>query len=359
MYEWLNEIVTIIHKNKNSTINEADTRDRLVRPFFNALGWDFASTDVVAEDANNTGDRPDYLFKYNDEPKFYLEIKRLNDILDKKTVIDKIKKYIAMSETVQLLIITNGAKYQIYYSRPEGDHKSKLLTAFDLREIADDSDRHTLLELLKYDSFKDDRLMKYAQTVYNNTAVANALQSILNETQEKSNSKFISTINKKINAILGHGFDSQNIIDALEYIDISVNSLPTESNEDITDNDTNALKGGYTDKLITGQWPETKMLYDELLKAVKILPDNIEQTKQWFNIKINNAFIMSITPYKKHLWLAFNDDYDNLSSEEQQYCRDMTDVGHSGNGNIRYRIATNSDITRIIPVIRRIIERHT
>ena len=91
---------------------------------------------------------------------------------------------------MRFLIITNGAKYQIYYSRLEGDHKSKLLTAFDLREIADDSDRHTLLELLKYDSFKDDRLKKYANTVYNNTAVASRSDEnqkkldILNETKE-------------------------------------------------------------------------------------------------------------------------------------------------------------------------------
>ena len=75
---------------------------RLVRPFFGELGWDYTSTDVVAEDANNTGDRPDYLFKYNDEPKFYLEIKRLNDTLDEKTVNDKIQKYITTSNNAFL-----------------------------------------------------------------------------------------------------------------------------------------------------------------------------------------------------------------------------------------------------------------
>ena len=63
--------------------------------------------------------------------------------------------------------------------------------------------------------------------------------------KQKSTNQIVNlsdTINEKIKARLGHRFGPQDIIEALKNIDISVNHLPTESNEDIIDNDLSSRK---------------------------------------------------------------------------------------------------------------------
>jgi predicted type IV restriction endonuclease len=62
--EDINRVVQKLQFLNNS--NEEDTRNYVIIPFFQSLGWDFTDPfSVKAEDADDTGKRPDYGFYVN------------------------------------------------------------------------------------------------------------------------------------------------------------------------------------------------------------------------------------------------------------------------------------------------------
>lgn len=123
----LEKIITSIKKLKSQNVNEAQTKDWLIRPFFEALGWDFSNPEeVVPEDDDSAGKRTDYCFHVNGEAKLLVEAKPLsNSLADNKMIIEKLN-YCA-NRGISLLIITNGDTYKIYYSELKGIGKDKLL----------------------------------------------------------------------------------------------------------------------------------------------------------------------------------------------------------------------------------------
>ena len=66
----LERIITSIKKLKSRNINEAQTKDWLIRPFFELLGWDFSNPEeVVPEDDDSDGKELTIVFIYNKTPK--------------------------------------------------------------------------------------------------------------------------------------------------------------------------------------------------------------------------------------------------------------------------------------------------
>ena len=199
---------------KNKSIDEAKTRDWLVKPFFEALGWDCSSEDFSPEDANIHGQRPDYKCNYNGEAKFLLEIKHLGHRLDEKTIRGKVNDYIGDSK-IPILIITDGKRYQMYYSKLEGSAESRLFKEIVLSVELNIND----LNILKYQNFKNDNpLLDLAQSVYNNQLIEDALRSLCS----KPTKPFINCLNQKITLEIGHNFPEDQMQEILQNVKISV-----------------------------------------------------------------------------------------------------------------------------------------
>lgn len=88
----LEKIIASIIKLKSQNVNEAQTKDWLIRPFFETLGWDFSNPEeVVPEDDDSAGKRTDYCFYVNGEAKLLVEAKPLsNQLADNKMIIEKL-----------------------------------------------------------------------------------------------------------------------------------------------------------------------------------------------------------------------------------------------------------------------------
>ena len=106
----LEKLIVAIKKLKSQNINEAQTKDWLIRPFFEYLGWDFSSPEeVVPEDDDSTGKRTDYCFYINETPKLLVEAKALsNSLVDNKMIIEKLN-YCA-NRNIPLLITNQWLK---------------------------------------------------------------------------------------------------------------------------------------------------------------------------------------------------------------------------------------------------------
>ena len=214
MKRHIDEIIKKIERYKSMSINEAQTRDWLVKPFFEALGWDCGSEDFSPEDANINGQRPDYKCKYNREDKFLLEIKRLGHRLDEKTIRGKVNDYIGDSK-IPILIITDGERYQMYYSQLEGYAESRLFKEIVLSPELNIND----LDILRYQKFQNGNPLRvYAQNIHNNQLVEDALRSLC----DKPTVPFINCLKKKINPKIGHDFPEDKIKEILQEVKIGV-----------------------------------------------------------------------------------------------------------------------------------------
>jgi hypothetical protein len=132
MEENLKKLIEKIDNLKKRNINEAATKDYLIRPFFELLGWDFSNPDeVVPEDSDTAGKRPDYSFYVKGKSKILIEAKPINNQLNDIKMINEKMSY-CLNAQVPFLIITNGILYNVYYSELKGSSQDKLLFDFYL-----------------------------------------------------------------------------------------------------------------------------------------------------------------------------------------------------------------------------------
>jgi adenine-specific DNA-methyltransferase len=98
--------------NEKRDYNEANTANVLIRPLFQALGWDFSDIDEVEAEKTIVKGRVDYVFKVKRVSKFCVEVKSLRHELtddDRKQAISY-----AYNKGVTWAILTNFGQLQVF-----------------------------------------------------------------------------------------------------------------------------------------------------------------------------------------------------------------------------------------------------
>jgi len=108
--------------------NEAQIRQHLIDPFFEALGWDVANKqgyaeaykEVIHEDAVKVGTAtkaPDYSFRIGGVRKFFVEAKKPSvNIKDDPSPAFQLRRY-AWSAKLPLSILTDFEEFAVYDCR--------------------------------------------------------------------------------------------------------------------------------------------------------------------------------------------------------------------------------------------------
>ncbi|MGD0077173.1 MAG: N-6 DNA methylase [Sedimentisphaerales bacterium] len=129
-----------IESYKRQGYNEAGVRSEFIDPFFDALGWDVANKqgiaeaykDVIHEDAIKIGGEtkaPDYCFRIGGTRKFFLEAKKpAIDIGDSEESAYQLRRY-AWSAKLPLSILTNFEKFAVYDCLVRPQHTERANTA--------------------------------------------------------------------------------------------------------------------------------------------------------------------------------------------------------------------------------------
>ena len=145
---------------KRESVNEAQTKEWLIRPFFEKLGWDFTNPETVTpEETDPAGERPDYTLIINGQKKLLIEAKKLGFKINEKDLTKKLNY--CTSANVDFLVVSDGQVYQLYYSKIVGEANAKLLKEIDLLEDHDDD-----FDLLSFESIKKNNLVKYASNIF-------------------------------------------------------------------------------------------------------------------------------------------------------------------------------------------------
>jgi len=137
--------------------NEQQTKDHFIRPFFEALGWDFEE-DVWSE-IEVHGKRADYAFKLNGIPRFYVEAKPLKADLDDQKFANQAINY-AWNKGVNWAVLTDFESLKLYNALAETKRLfDKLVFEISYDQFLADFDR---LWLLSKESFNNNALDEYA-----------------------------------------------------------------------------------------------------------------------------------------------------------------------------------------------------
>lgn len=119
---------------------ERRTRQVLIDPLLNALGWDVSAPSAVYLEHNQM----DYALMSDDNPVAVIEAKPLGNSLDTK-VISQAVTY-ANVNNIPYIVVTNGDRWEMYEVFRSGKLEDKRLMKF---ELSKDSSQDTVLQALR------------------------------------------------------------------------------------------------------------------------------------------------------------------------------------------------------------------
>jgi hypothetical protein len=178
--------------------NEEQTKQSLIIPFINSLGYDTSNplevkAEFVSDYGKKAGTRVDYAILKDNKPIIFIEAKPVNTILSN---YDSQLEFYFNSSTndVKLGILTNGEEYRFFTDLKKSnkmDEKPFIILSFaDLKETD-----LVFLECLKKDSYATDRLSEYAEML----AYASSFREILKDLFTSPNDEFVRLLIKNTN----------------------------------------------------------------------------------------------------------------------------------------------------------------
>jgi len=352
----LEKIIGSIKKLKSQNINEAQTKDWLIRPFFEIYGWDFSNPeDVVPEDDDVAGKRTDYCFYVNEVPKMLVEAKPLsNSLSDNKMIIEKLN-YCA-NRGIPLLILTNGDTYKIYYSELKGIGKDKLLQEFTLSDKFDEE----VIDKLSKKSFENDLLLNYSRNISLFTTIKKATENLF----QSADKKFIRIINESVKEILGHKFGEDDIEAALKQFTLNINTDLHEtvySSDTSEENNDESKNWTIENQFRDGRWNESFEQYKKLRKELKNAKLDFSEnpTKRYISLLVDTKSFCQLCGLKSGLKIWINLDLAELSEEESLRVRDVSKIGHWGMGNVECFVENGSEFDWIVSLINKSYKKLT
>lgn len=94
--------------------------------------------------------------------------------------------------------------------------------------------------------------------------------------------------------------------------------------------------------------PEIEVIYEQLDRKILSLDAGIrkEYKKDYIAYKVDTNFV-DIEPYKGHLKMWLNMPFDAVD-DPQEICKDVTNIGHMGNGDAEIKITGETDINYVL-----------
>jgi hypothetical protein len=115
--EQIRDLIGLLDKNKDHVFTEEATKNAMVMPFLQVLGYNvFDPTEVIPEFTADIGvkkgEKVDYAIAFNNEPAILIEVKSARTFLQPKT-IGQLLRYFGVTKS-KFAILTNGIQYQFF-----------------------------------------------------------------------------------------------------------------------------------------------------------------------------------------------------------------------------------------------------
>lgn len=194
------ELVELINKKKTEIEErrfnkEDETKQGLILPILNGLGWDIFNTNEVNPEYGIDRKEVDYCLKINNKPSVFVEVKKTTENIE--THQKQLLGY-SFSQGIELSILTNGVKWWFYLPMtPNKIFEERIFCKIEITQdkISDIVDN--FIKFLSKERIKTNESLKLAKETYENKLkkqtveetiprVWNGIITELLENQEKS-----------------------------------------------------------------------------------------------------------------------------------------------------------------------------
>lgn len=353
-------------------LKEDNTRRVIIDPLLEVLGWNVRDLDQVqTEYPTIDGKSVDYALKINKKVVLLVEAKALNDPLTDVKAITQVVGY-AANNGIEWCVLTNGVKWKIYRSIEPDEATKKLMFEVDIEEdekegmsVKEIADR---MQRLSFEEIAKGVLDELGERIFTDNKVCKALTSLLSA-PPRSLLKMIGKSLSKSN------LSAQQIKNSLSRIVAEIAweqasaQFPTlktcpegrfsaDSGMDSRAvRKTRAKKGespSNEEHHIAGKSQEAIHLYravDRLCRG--FAPDEIRNRflKKYINYEYQERCFCSMHIYCAGLLVWLRQKYSQLE-DPPAFARDVSNIGHWGNGDLELRITSQADMEEAARCIR-------
>lgn len=186
MNEELSKLISEFKKDKRPlSFDEAATKQAVILRILKSLGWDPFNIDEVYPEYSVGGKRVDYALKFNGKNKVFIEVKKVNEDLEKHQ--EQLLSY-SFQEGVGLAILTNGISWWFYLPLREGSWEQRKFYTIEIY-VQDSEDIVSKFEdFLSKENVISDRAIEKAENLYK----SRQKQYLIKETLPKAWNKMIT-----------------------------------------------------------------------------------------------------------------------------------------------------------------------
>lgn len=140
MIQKLNDLISRIPSYKNKNLDETTTKQVIILPLLNFLGWDIFNPEEVKAEFLVPDGKVDYSLRIHNMNKVFMEVKRVGTELENHQ--NQLLNY-SFKHGVKLAILTNGITWWFYLPLTEGSWEQRKFYAIDIlqQEVIDITDK--------------------------------------------------------------------------------------------------------------------------------------------------------------------------------------------------------------------------
>lgn len=228
--EFINKIQT---EKKIQTLNEEATKQSIILPILQLLGWQVFDTDEVYPEFSIVNTRVDYALRNGTINKVFIEVKRINEDLEKHQ--EQLLTY-SFRQGVNLSILTNGILWWFYLPLQEGSWDQRKFYTIDMYSQETESIVDILNKFLEKSKVFDGRALENAKGLYGNRKKKSIIKNNIPKAWRKllieGDELLIELVSETTESICGYRPENNEISDFLNKI-VTYSELPiisTKSN---------------------------------------------------------------------------------------------------------------------------------
>jgi len=183
--ELLNLINDFTKDKRLLSFDEAATKQAVILRILKVLGWDPFNVDEVYPEYSVGGKRVDYALRYNGRNKVFIEVKKVNEDLEKHQ--EQLLNY-SFQEGVKLAILTNGISWWFYLPLREGSWEQRKFYTIEIYDQKKEDIVRKFEEFLSKENVVSGKAIENAENLYK----SRQKQQLIKETLPKAWTKIIT-----------------------------------------------------------------------------------------------------------------------------------------------------------------------
>lgn len=148
---------------KIQTLNEEATKQSIILPILQLIGWQVFDVDEVSPEFSIENKRVDYALRSGSINKVFIEVKRINEDLEKHQ--EQLLNY-SFRQGVNLAILTNGILWWFYLPLQEQSWEQRKFYAIDMYSQNFDKIAEVFLNFLAKDKVFSGEALQNAKKLY-------------------------------------------------------------------------------------------------------------------------------------------------------------------------------------------------